>query len=145
MHDRVEKAQDGLASIEQISAESPAYCYHEGLLVSERSGCLLRLERPQEAAANARAVLALFDQSYVGSRASCALFLGDALLKSGEIDEAARIVGEAAGLAARTHSARLVKELRTTRARMQPWQNIEAIKALDGQLAAYGLVSSTPV
>ncbi|MGH3796368.1 MAG: helix-turn-helix domain-containing protein [Pseudonocardiaceae bacterium] len=141
----LEKAQDGLASAREVPAGSPAYWYHEGLLASERSGCLLRLGKPQDAANSAKGALALFDNSFVGSLAFCTLFLGNAHLQSGEIDEAARVVSDAAGLAAQTRSARLVKELRTTRAHMQPWQGTQAVKTLDDQLAAYGLVTSTAI
>lgn len=138
-----EKAQDGLASADQVSAGSPAYWYHEGQLASERSGCLLRVGKPQDAAASATNGLAIFGKSFVNSRAFCTLFLGKARLQSGEVDEAARVIGTAASLAAQTRSTRLVNELRTTRARMQPWQDAQAVKALDDQLATYGLVASS--
>ncbi|MGH3939262.1 MAG: hypothetical protein ACRDTG_11620, partial [Pseudonocardiaceae bacterium] len=117
--------------------------YNEGLLASEKSGCLLRLGKPQEAAVSANKGLAIFDESYVNNRAFCMLFLGNARLQSGEIDEAARVIRDAAGLAAQTRSARLVRELRTTRAGMQPWQDTPAVKELDDQLFAYGLASSS--
>lgn len=42
-----------------------------------------------------------------------------------------------------THGARLVKELRITRARMKPWQGTQAVAMLDDQLAASGLASGT--
>ncbi len=138
-----ERAQDGLASAGQVPAESPAYFYSEGFLASQKSECLLRLGRPDEAAASARAGLALFDNSFVGSRAFCALRLGKAYLESGEIDEAARVVGSAASPIAQIRSDRLVQELRTTRARMQPWQDTPAVKVLDEQLTAHGLMLSS--
>jgi len=138
-----EKAQDGLASVGHVPAESPAYWYHEGYLASEKSGCLLRLGKPQEAVASANNGLALFDDSFVNNQAFCMLFLGNARLQSHEIDEAARVIGDAAGLATQTRSTRLVKQLRMTRARMQPWQDTAAIKGLDDRLVAYGLASSS--
>ncbi len=137
-----EKARGSLASTGQVSAESPAYWYHEGLLASETSDYLLQLGKPQEAVASASKGLTLFDNSFVDSRAFCTLFLGKARLQSGEVEEGARVIGTAAGLAAQTRSARLVKELRTTRAHMQPWQNTHAVKTLDDQLAACGLGTS---
>lgn len=137
-----ERAQNGLAtSTGQVSAESPAYFYNEGFLASKKSECLLWLGKSQEAAVNATAGLTLFDKSYVGSLAFCTLRLGNAHLQSGEIVEAARLVGDAAGLAAQTRQVRLARELRTTRARMQPWQGSQAVAALDDQLAEYGLAS----
>ncbi|MGH3857416.1 MAG: hypothetical protein ACRDR6_28815, partial [Pseudonocardiaceae bacterium] len=137
-----ERAQNGLVSAGPVSVESPAYFYNEGFLASKKSECLLLLGKPEEAATNARAGLATYDKSFVGSRAFCTLRLGQAHLQSGEIDEAARVVGTAAGLASQTSQTRLVKELRTTRAHMQPWQSTQAVKTLDDQLAAYGLVTS---
>ncbi len=134
----LERAQDSLASARQVSAESPAYFWNKGYLTSHRSECLLRLGKPQEAVASASAGLMLYDKSFVDGYAVCTLHLGNAHLQSGEIDEAARVIGSAASLAARTRSARLVKELRTTRARMQPWQDSQAIKELDEQLAGIG-------
>ena len=134
----LERAQDSLASARQVSAESPAYFWNEGYLTSHRSECLLRLGKPQEAAASASAGLMLYDKSFVDGYAVCMLHLGNAHLQSGEIDEAAQVIGSAASLAARTRSARLVKELRTTRARMQPWQDTQAVRELDEQLAEIG-------
>lgn len=139
----LERAEDLLAAAQRSATESSAYFYNEGFLASKKSDCLLRLGRPQEAVVTATEGLALFDKSFVGSLAFCALRLGNAHLRSGEFDEAVRVVGDAAGLAAPTRSARLVKELCATRARMQPWQNTQAVKGLDDQLATYGLVPSS--
>lgn len=59
------------------------------------------------------------------------------------IDEAAPVVGSAVSPLAQIRSQRLVQELRTTRARMQPWRNTPAVKALGEQLATHGLASSS--
>lgn len=140
----LERARTSLdASAGQASPESPAYFFNEGYLTSHKSECLLRLGKPQEAAASANTGLMLYDKSFVDGYAVCILHLGNAHLQSGEVDEAARLVGSAAGLAAQTRSARLIKELRTTRASMQPWQSTQAVKTLDDQLATYGLVTSS--
>ncbi|MGH3696220.1 MAG: hypothetical protein ACRDRX_19865 [Pseudonocardiaceae bacterium] len=138
-----DKAENGLASAGQVPAGSVGYFLNEGYLARMKSKCLLRLDKPQEAAASASAGLILYDRSFVDGYTQCTLNLGNAHLRSGEIDEAARVVGDAAGLAAQTRSARLVGELRTTRARMQPWQGTRAVSMLDDQLAAGGLMSAT--
>jgi transcriptional regulator with XRE-family HTH domain/tetratricopeptide (TPR) repeat protein len=139
----IEKARNGLASAGQLSPESPLYFYNEGYLASHESECLLRLGRPKEAVVSASAALASYDKSFVDGYAVCTLHLGNAHLQSVEIDEAARVVGDAAGLAVQTRSARLIKELHATRARMQPWQGTQAVSVLDDQLAACGLASGT--
>ncbi|MGQ0775471.1 MAG: hypothetical protein ACT4NY_13775 [Pseudonocardiales bacterium] len=51
----LERAQDSLLSAGQVSVESPLYFYNEGYLASHRSEFLLRLGKPQEAAASASA------------------------------------------------------------------------------------------
>lgn len=138
-----EKAHDSLASAGHVPVESPANWYHEGLLASEESGCLLRLRKPHEAIVSANNGLALFGNSFMNNRAFCTLFLGNAYLQCDEIEEAARVIGDAAGLAAQTRSTRLMKELRTTRTQMQPWRDNPAVKTLDDQLVTYGLAPSS--
>lgn len=139
----LENARGNLISAGPLLPGSPYYFYNEGYLTSHESECLLRLGRPQEAAASASGGLAMYDKSFADGYAVCTLHLGNAHLQSGEIDEAARVVGDAVGLAAQTRSARLVKELRATRARMQPWQHTRAVSVLDDQLVACGLTSGT--
>lgn len=135
-----DRAQAGLASSAgQASPESPAYWYHEGLIVSHQSECLLRLGKPQEAVAKASAGLRLFDNSIVGSLAACMLRLGTAHLQSGQIEEAARVIGDAASLVTQVRSARKTSIIKATRARMQPWHGTQAVQALDERLAATGL------
>jgi DNA-binding XRE family transcriptional regulator/tetratricopeptide (TPR) repeat protein len=135
---KLEKAHDSLVSAGQVSVESPLYFYNEGYLISHRSECLLRLGNPQDAAASASAGLRLYDKSFVDGYTVCTLHLGNARLQAGEIDEATRIISDAASLAAQTHSARLVQELRITRGRMQPWEDTQAVRELDERLAGVG-------
>lgn len=138
-----EQAEADLASAGPVPAESLSYYYNEGFLASLKSESLLRLGKPQEAAASASMGLTLLDKSFPDSYAFCTLHLGNAHLQCGEIEQAARVISNAASLAARTHSARLVKELRATRSQMQPWQDTHAVTMLDERLAAYGLMRTS--
>jgi hypothetical protein len=106
-----DRAYDYLIPAVDVSPESPAYYYHEGLLASHRSECLLLLKKPDEAAASARGGLAV---------------------------EAAQVIGSAASLAAQNRQARLVKELRTAHARMEPWRETLAVRELDERLVGVG-------
>lgn len=133
-----DKAHEGMLSAIDAPPDSPAYYYHEGLLASHQSECLLLLEKPKEAAVSASTGLTVFNKSYVDGYALCTLHLGNGYLQADEIDEAARVIGSAASLAAQNRQARLVKELRTSRARMQPWQNTQAIRELDERLVGLG-------
>jgi tetratricopeptide (TPR) repeat protein len=131
---KLEQAQAALLSAGHVSVESPLYFYNEGYLASHKSECLLRLGKPQEAAVGASAGLTLYDQSFVDGYAVCTLHLGTAYLQAGEIDEAAQVIGSAAALSAQTHSARLMKELCTTRVRMESWKDTQAVRELDERL-----------
>ncbi|MGH4023557.1 MAG: helix-turn-helix domain-containing protein, partial [Pseudonocardiaceae bacterium] len=74
--------------------ESPVYWFHEGLVASRQSGFLLRLGKPTEAAVSASRGLQLFDHRFILGLAFCNLHLGTARLLSGEVEEAARVIGE---------------------------------------------------
>jgi transcriptional regulator with XRE-family HTH domain len=123
------------------SPESPAYYFDEGVVASKQSDCLLRLGKPAEAAATAERGLRLFDGSFTHGLAYCTLRLGTARLLSGEIEEAARVIGEGALQAARIRSARLIGEVRAARARMQPWRDTPAVRELDERLRGIGFSS----
>ncbi|MGH3873970.1 MAG: helix-turn-helix transcriptional regulator [Pseudonocardiaceae bacterium] len=128
------------ASVGLVSPESPAYYYHEGLLASHRSECLLLLQKPDEAAASARSGLEVFNTSYVDGYALCTLYLGGSYLLAGEVEEAAQVIGHAVSLAARNRQPRLVKELHAARGRMEPWREMRAVKELDERLVGVGFV-----
>jgi len=135
-----DRAQVGLASSAgRMPPESPVYWYHEGLIYSQKSYCLLRLGKPAEAAANASRGLPLFDNSIVGDLAVCTIRLATARLQSGQVEEAARVLGDGALLVTRNRSVRLSKEIRTVRAGMQPWHNMPAVRELDERLRGWGL------
>jgi tetratricopeptide (TPR) repeat protein len=133
-----DRAHNYLASAGDVPSESPAYYYHEGLLASHRSECLLLLKKPDEAAASAHTGLTVFNKSYIDGYALCTLHLGSSYLQAGEVEEAAQVIGSAASLAAQNRQARLVKELHIARGRMQPWEDTQAVKALDERLAGVG-------
>ena len=59
-----------------------------------------------------------------------------------EIDEAARLFGDAGEIAVRNSSARLIERLEQGRAELQPWQHTTAVRQLDDRLASYGVVRS---
>jgi transcriptional regulator with XRE-family HTH domain len=134
-----DRALAGLAVPEgRRCPESPVYWFHEGLVASHQSGCLLRLGKPAEAAASASRGLQLFDNSFTHGLAYCTLRLGTARLLSSEVEEATHLIGEGALLAARIRSARLTNEVKTARSRMEPWKDTSAVKTLDERLMGMG-------
>lgn len=62
-----------------------------------------------------------------------------AYARSGEVDEAARLLGDAGEIAAHNSSTRLVKAVREARAELQPWQDTRAVRELDDRFTTYGL------
>ncbi|MGH3888945.1 MAG: hypothetical protein ACRDSZ_20715 [Pseudonocardiaceae bacterium] len=122
------------------SPASPVYWFNEGLIASRQGECLLRLGKPAEAVVSAQQALQLFDHSFVRDFAFCTLHLGTARLLSGDIEEAARVIGEGAMLAARVRSVRLTREVRVARGRMEPWKDTQAVRELDERLVGAGVV-----
>ncbi len=137
------RAREGLAAAVP-GAESPAYWVHSGMIDGQLSGYLVALGRPREAVEVAQAAVGRFDPSFRGLYAHCQVRLATALVLCEEIDEAARILGAAAGTASTSPSPRLTADLRTARARLQPWQGTHAVTTLDAQLAACGLLGPGP-
>ncbi len=137
------RAREGLAAAVP-GVESPAYWVHSGSIESKLSDDLVKLGRPREAVEAAQAAAGRFDPSFRGSYARCQVRLATALVLCEEIDEAARILGAAAGTASASPSPRLTAELCTARAQLQPWQRTYAVKTLDAQLAACGVVGPNP-
>ena len=118
---------------------SVVYWVDEAFTLTTQSYCLLRLNKPAEAAASAERGLKLFGTTRVGGLAFCNLRLGTARLLCGEVEEAARLIGEGALLATTYRSARLTNEVKTARSRLQPWHNTTAVKELDEGLRGMGL------
>jgi DNA-binding XRE family transcriptional regulator/tetratricopeptide (TPR) repeat protein len=116
------------------SPESPVYWVNEGFIASKQSECLLRFGNPAEAATSAQKALQLVDSSFIHGLAYCTLRLGAARVLSGDIEEAARVIGEGGLLAARIRSARLTREVRVARERLEPWRETSAVRELDERL-----------
>ena len=134
-----DQASAGLAlPAAQRSPESPVYWLHEGLVASHQSDCLIRLGRPVKAIATAERGLQLLDSSFVRNLAFCNLSLGAGRLLSGEVEEAVRVIGKGALLATKHRSARLTREVRAVRGRLQPWHSMPAVKELDERLWGMG-------
>lgn len=134
----LDAAQTSLGS---VGDQRPGYIYFydDGLHVSTRCSCHLELRDPKRAAAYAQQAVDNLDQSYTRNVALATVNLGIARIQSNEIDEAARLLGDAAEIAAHNSSARLVGLLKQARARMQPSKHTAAVRALDERLMTYGL------
>jgi tetratricopeptide (TPR) repeat protein len=116
------------------------YFYDEGVHTQMRCSCYLELHEPQRAAACAQQSLKTFGQSHIRNVAFVTVNLAIARMQSHEIDEAARLPGDAGEIAAGNSSARLAKQVQQARADLRPWQDTAAVSALDDRLTSYGLV-----
>lgn len=103
-------------------------------LTSIRAGCLVKLGRYEEAAVAADASLRHLDPSYVRNFAMTKLDSGRALIGLGEVEGAARSVGEAGDLAAAIHSTRTMEQVRTTARQLEPWSATPAVRDLQERL-----------
>lgn len=132
------RAHDMLTNTRNDIAESPAYWVHHGSIDSQASTFLVLLDKPVEAVEAASAAHAQYDRAYVAGYVLCQVRLGHSLALSQDINQAARILGDAASQA---HLyPRLTQDLYTARALLQPWATTPAVKTLDDQLSVCGLV-----
>jgi tetratricopeptide (TPR) repeat protein len=119
--------------------QSRMYFYTRGQLAGTQSHCLLQLGDVRGAIRAGEESLNLIDPSLVRNLAFTKLFLGDAYAAAKEVDQATSVIGEAAALVTQNRSTRLVQRLRTTRKKLDPWQESAAVQRLDEQLRFYRL------
>ncbi|HET9257862.1 MAG TPA: hypothetical protein VFO16_22045 [Pseudonocardiaceae bacterium] len=119
---------------------SHADYYDEALHVSWRGECHLRLGDTDRAIDYAQLSLKTLNRSYARNTAMTILDLGEAYARCDEIDEAARLFGDASEIAARNSSARLLERLKQGRAELEPWRHTSAVRDLDDRLASYALI-----
>lgn len=135
-----DRAHEFLASSNGSPPESLAYWVHHGALDSNRSTLFCLLGKPRQAVEAALNAQAHFDRTHVQRYTRCQIRLGHALVLDKDITHAAQVLGDAASHA--SLSPRLVTELHTVRVLMQPWATTPAVKTLDDQLQAYGLLQA---
>ncbi|MGH3899666.1 MAG: hypothetical protein ACRDTA_15770, partial [Pseudonocardiaceae bacterium] len=120
--------------------QAPSYStYDEAVHISIRGGCHLKLGEADPAISYAQQSLKILDRSYARDLAMTIIDLGEACVLCNEIDEAARLLGDAGEIAAGNSSVRLTGRLEQARAALQPWQDTAAVRTLDDRLAAHGL------
>ncbi|WP_239341788.1 hypothetical protein [Frankia sp. CiP3] len=120
---------------------SLSYWYDEAFLASIRGQCLLHVQRPAEALAIIGPSVATLDPALsVRNLAMTMVDLGSAYIQHGEIEEAARALGQASELAVRNRSVRLAIRLRDARQQLEPWTDTPAVRELDETMAVLRVV-----
>ncbi|MGH3873976.1 MAG: hypothetical protein ACRDSR_21150 [Pseudonocardiaceae bacterium] len=127
--------------------QAPSYSrYDEATHIAIRGGCHLELGEADQAVFYQQQGLTVMDQSF--NRRDFAMTtvdLSEAYVQCAEIDEAARLLGDAGEIAAVHSSVRLIGRLEQVRAGMQPWADTVAVRALDERLEGCGVVAPTVV
>ncbi len=116
------------------------YSYEEGAHIMHRGLCHLKLGDAPRAADYAQQSLRTLDPSYTRDVAMTTVDLSCAYVQSKEIDEAARLLGDAGEIAADNSSARLIAMMKQARADLHPWENTAAVRALDDRLTSHGVL-----
>ncbi|MGH3996309.1 MAG: hypothetical protein ACRDTJ_02460 [Pseudonocardiaceae bacterium] len=121
--------------------QAPSYSeYDEAKHFSIRGECHLKHGEADPAVSYAQQSLKLLDWSHDRRNVAMTIVdLGEACVQCNEIDEAARLFGEAGEIVAGHSSARLIERLEQARAGMQPWRHTAAVRMLDDRLTSYGL------
>jgi hypothetical protein len=127
-------------TLAMVDDQAPSYStYDEAIHISIRGGCHLELGEIDRAVFYRRQSLTVLDRSFSRDVAMATVGLGEAYVQCTEIDEAARLLGDAGEIAAGNSSVRLIGRLVQARADLQPWQDTAAVRALDERLGACGV------
>ncbi len=130
------------AALTAADDQTPSYSdLDEAIHISVRGECHLKLGESDRTVSYAQQSLKLLGRSH--ARRSVAMTIVDlaqAYVQCNEIDEAARLLGDAGEIAKNDGSLRLIERLEQARAGMLPWQYTAPVRTLNERLAAYGLV-----
>lgn len=122
-------------------SESRAYFVSSALLESYRGECLLAIGDARSGVAATRRSIDMFaGEEFRRDKAMTLLDLEQALIRLGDIDEAAHAVAEAVELSDRCRSPRLAGAIMDARRALSPWAGSDAIRDLDSRLAARDMV-----
>ncbi len=113
--------------------------YIEEVHLAKRARCHLALGDAGRAADHAQRALETLDPAFPRRVALTIVDLARARARSGEVNESVRLLGEAADIAARNSSTRLITRLQQGRAELQSWQHTTAVRELDDRLVSCGL------
>lgn len=137
---------DAEADVSALRAQSPkqsrAYFVSEGIYWSLRGECFAMLGDAKEAVAASTRALELITSDRVRDRALTMLDLYRALLKAGDVDKAAGVLGQAADLTPSNRSYRLVAAIGEARKELSPWAGSDVVKSLDVKLAKRDIVAA---
>jgi transcriptional regulator with XRE-family HTH domain len=136
---------DGLGTTAHTPATSLVYFYGRGQYAITRGQCMLQLGDARGAIRAVQESFTLVNRSFVRNHAFGMFHLGNAHIESGEVEEAARVIGDGAELVVHNHSARLAEQLLRSRGRLDRWHRAPGVMALDDRLAAYGWGRSSSV
>jgi tetratricopeptide (TPR) repeat protein len=129
------------ATLMTANDDTPSYTtYSEADCTSIRGGCYLELGEADRAVFYRRQALTVMDRSFSRDVAMATIGLSEAYVQCTEIEEAARLLGDAGEIAAGNSSVRLSGRLVEARAGMQPWGDTAAVRGLDERLASLGVV-----
>jgi hypothetical protein len=120
---------------EQGNTSRPRFAFFDAArLVGERGVALARLRRPGVARDVLQTALASLDPRVVKTRPRLLTALATAHVQQGDVEEAARLGGEALTLAAQQQVMPNLEDVRRVRLELEPWRNSPAVRDLDEQL-----------
>ncbi|MGH3830367.1 MAG: hypothetical protein ACRDRS_07915 [Pseudonocardiaceae bacterium] len=130
------------ALLTKADDQAPSYTtYSKAGYMCIRGACHLKLGETDHAISHAQQALKIWDPRISTRNVAMTLLdLSEAHAQSTEIDEAARLLGDAGEIATRHSSARLAERLTQGRATLQPWKDTAAVRQLDERLASFGVV-----
>lgn len=113
------------------------YFYDESFYWSTKSKCALFLGDADAALTAVGQSIDMVDSTNVHNLAFRMLFCAEAHIQSGNVDEAARTIGEAAVLASINTSQRISQRVTALRTALTPAQHTKSVRELDDIIATY--------
>jgi tetratricopeptide (TPR) repeat protein len=122
---------------QDASTPSWWYFYDESFYWSTQAQCWLALHEPDAALDALNRSLSLLDPANLHEYTFRQLFIAEARIQQGEIDQAASIIAVAVRQSAVNSAERITQSLGRLRQLLAPWEGTAAVRDLDAQLVTY--------
>ena len=128
-----------LPDYREQDASTPSwwYFYNESFYWSTQAQCRLELHEPDAALDALNKSLSLLDPANLHEYTFRQLFIAEARIQQGEIDQAADIIAAAVRQSAVNSAERITQSFGRLRQLLAPWERTPAVRDLDAQLVTY--------
>lgn len=128
--------------LQQIRSEEETYgvSFDTARLAGYKGACLLHFQKPLVVVASLKEASQFLDTSATRQQSIILADMASAYVQQREIEEACKMIRVVLRTTFPTKSGLVLQRIYRVRRELQPWETVRAVKDLDKQMAAYGIL-----